>query len=265
MTLRRWLAAVAVVVVAVSVGIGLTAAAAHRSRAITSAPRPVAQDRPGPVLLVPGYGGNGKAFDLLVARLRSAGREAQIVTLPGRGTGDLREQAKALGTAAQAARVRTGAKSVDVIGYSAGGVVARVWVRSYGGAAVARRVITLGSPHHGTWLVGRAAASRSDACPPACRQLAPGSDLLSALNRGDETPDGPSWVSVWSTSDQVVLPPESARLAGAIDIVLQHVCPGMQVQHNELTTSPLVQAIVLAEVAATPVVTPHRDDCERLR
>jgi triacylglycerol lipase len=259
---RRIALVAAVVVLGVTVGIALAAAAVHRSGSAASA---VAQDRPGPVLLVPGYGGDGRALDRLATRLRSTGREAQVVTLPSGGTGDLREQAEALRTAAKAALSHSGAGSVDVVGYSAGGVVTRLWIRSYGGAALTRRVVTLGSPHHGTDLAGLASVLQSGSCPAACRQLAPGSDLLGALTSGDETPDGPQWVSLWSTSDQVVTPPDSARLAGAVDIVLQDVCSGVRVQHDELPTSPLVQAIVIAEVAATPVVTPRAADCARLR
>src|SRR5690349_23197763 len=55
---------------------------------------PVRQDDPGPVLLVPGYGGSTSALDVLAARLRSAGRQATVVRLPGDGTGALRDQAE---------------------------------------------------------------------------------------------------------------------------------------------------------------------------
>ncbi len=56
------------------------------------------------------------------------------------------------------------------MGYSAGGIVARVWVAD-GGADVTRRVVMLGSPNHGTSLADLAGTLAIDACPQACRQL----------------------------------------------------------------------------------------------
>ncbi|MEP6696855.1 MAG: lipase [Pseudonocardiales bacterium] len=262
MSRRRLIAGLisAVVVLGVVIGVALTIAG---SRHPTPAAAP--QDRPGPVLLVPGYGGEGSGLLPLAARLRSQGRLAEVITLPGIGTGDLREQAKTLGAAAKAALARTGAASVDVVGYSAGGVVARLWTKSYGGAALARRIITVGSPHHGTDLAGLASALDSASCPAACQQLSPGSSLLGALNRGDETPAGPRWVSLWSTNDQVVTPPDSARLSGALNVVLQDVCPHVRVEHGELPASPLVESIVLADLGAAAVTAPQAGECGRLR
>jgi triacylglycerol lipase len=242
------------------VGVVVAVALTRSGKSVAAAP----QDRPGPVLLVPGYGGSTDSLQALVGRLRSAGRDARVVDLPGGGTGDLAEQAAALGRAAAAELARTGAASVDVVGYSAGGVVARLWVRELGGGPLARRVVTLGSPHHGTGLASLAGSLLPGACPVACRQLAPDSDLLHRLNSGDETPAGPEWVSIWSTADEVVTPPDSARLTGAVDLTVQGICPQSQVAHGGLPTDPVVQGIVLAELAATPVVSLSTSDCARL-
>jgi triacylglycerol lipase len=152
-------------------------------RGLADGSQPVDQARPGPVVLVTGYGGSVGSLEPLRQSLRAAGREVVVVPPVAGGTGDLRAQAEALDTVARAARDRSRAASVDVVGYSAGGVVARLWVRDLGGDAVARRVVSIGSPHHGTEVA--ALASGSVGCPVACQQLAPGRRLLRTLNAGD--------------------------------------------------------------------------------
>jgi triacylglycerol lipase len=213
----------------------------------------------GPVLLVAGYGGSVRSLDGLATDLRAAGRTVQIVPPVGDNTGDLRVQAQALQRAAEA----TGAGSVDVVGYSAGGVVARIWIAELGGRALARRVVTLGSPHHGTAVAGLAAGLLPGSCPQACRQLAPGSELLTAL---PETPAGPRWTSIWTGDDDVVIPPASANLRGALDIELQRVCADSQVKHGELPTDPLTIGLVERALdGPAPTTGPAPSQCSDLR
>lgn len=209
----------------------------------------VAQDRPGPVLLVTGYGGGTAALDRLAEALRERGREAVVVPVVGDGTGDLRLQTAALAAAADEA-LAAGAPSVDVVGYSAGGVVARLWAEEDGGAAIARRIVTLGAPHHGAEVAAIGAALVPDSCPEACRQLVPGSELLTGL---DETAPGPEWTAVWSADDTVVTPPDSARLAGAVNIELQDVCPNARIGHGQLPTDPLSVAVVALALGVDPL------------
>jgi triacylglycerol lipase len=225
---------------------------------------PAAQDTPGPVLLVPGYGGSTRSLQTLADRLTVAGRDASVVAVPGDGTGDLAASADALATAVDDAMTRTGADSVDVVGYSAGGVIARLWAAD-GGAEHARRVLTLGAPHHGTTIADLASGVLPAECPEGCQQLTTDSELLARLNAGDETPDGPTWVSVWTTADTTVTPPESAALDGALDLPVQDVCADSRVAHGQLPSDPLVQGIVLAELAPGPPVELDAGDCARLR
>lgn len=256
---RRRLVLSLLAVVVAAVVAGSLALAAGRAGDVPVAA--VDQAVPGPVLLVPGYGGSTDSLTVLADRLRAAGRDATVVDLPGGGTGDLVVQARTLADAVAAARSRTGAGSVDVVGYSAGGVVARIWAKDLGGAAQARRIVTLGSPHHGTQLAGLAAGLVPGQCPTACQQLAPDSSVLRALNSGDETPDGPRWVSFWTTVDQVVTPPTSASLDGALDVPVQDVCPSSTVDHGNLPRDPVVGALVLAELGPGPTVTPGAAAC----
>jgi triacylglycerol esterase/lipase EstA (alpha/beta hydrolase family) len=222
--------------------------------------RPVSQADPGPVLLVSGYGGSTRSLEPLRRALQAAGRDVVVVPPVQAGTGDITTQAAALGRRARAAARRFSSPSVDVVGYSAGGVVARAWVRDYGGASLARRVLSLGSPQHGTDLA-ELAVGIGGRCPAACRQLEPDSTLLRRLNARDETPRGPRFVSVWSTADQVVIPPGSARLAGALDFTVQSVCPGARTQHGDLPSDPVVLAALRTTLGEGPAHPPTGVRC----
>jgi len=239
---------------AAAVGAGTGPAPAGQNASAHGPP----QDRPGPVLLVPGYGGSTGALSVLAARIRASGRQATVLPLPGNGTGSLVQDAGVL-DAAVARALRGGAPSVDVIGYSAGGVATLVWARDDGGSRKARRVITLGSPFHGASIAAAAEGFLPDACPAACQQLIPGSSLLAGL--GARTPAGLRWLSLWTTDDQTVTPPDSARLAGAVNVPIQSVCPGEQISHSELPTNPVVMKIVLQAIGAGPIAHPARADC----
>lgn len=225
---------------------------------------PVAQDAQPPVLLVPGYGGGTAGLDVMAAALRRQGRHVSVVHLAGDGTGDLNSQADVLEDAVRRV-VTAGATSVDLVGYSAGGVIARLWVRQYDGGSVARRIVTLGAPQHGTDLAALASHLLPDKCPTACEQLATDSSLLEQLNDGDETPPGPKWVSIWTTDDEVSTPPRTASLTGALDFSVQRVCPGVHVTHTQLPASPIVIAMVEAELGRTPPTLPARSVCRSAR
>ncbi|MEU5260569.1 lipase [Amycolatopsis sp. NPDC021455] len=251
---RLMLSGVAVAAVA---GLVAIAAAAAGTNAAPEAGTPD-QNRPGPVLLVPGYGGGQGALDELAARIRQAtGRTAEVLTLAGDGTGDLVEQAAVLAAAVEKA-YEQGAPSVDVVGYSAGGVVARLWVSREGGAHQARRVVTLGAPMHGTGLAAAGGALVPGACPAACVQLAPGSSLLQELAKEPIPPTLP-WLSIWTERDETVTPPDSARLDGAVNVALQQVCPGNQAAHGDLPTDPAVTELVLQALGTSPLEVPT--DC----
>ncbi len=220
----------------------------------------VDQAVPGPVLVVPGYGGDAGSVTPLAEALRARGREVVVFAPGGGGTGDLRDQAKALAELADITLRRTGSPSVDVVGYSAGGVVARLFVRDEGGADVVRRVLTLGSPQHGTHVAALAAAV-AGGCPVACEQLAPDSDLLRKLNAGDETPSGPRWITVRTTGDQVVTPTDSAALVGALNIVVQALCPAAVTSHDQLPADPVVLATLGSGLGVAAPTTPPTVTC----
>ncbi|MGB3762400.1 MAG: hypothetical protein WA966_04195 [Ornithinimicrobium sp.] len=223
-----------------------------------------ADPAPGPlplVVMVSGYGGDGRDLAPLVTSLEEQGRTVSVMPPVGDNTGDLSEQAEALAAFVQGEL--DGAEKVDVIGYSAGGVVSRLWVRDYGGDAVARRVLTIAAPHHGTALAGL--ADLAGLCDGACAQLVPDSELLGRLNDGDETPAGPEWISVWSENDRTVTPPSTAELEGALTFTVQSVCPNDTPGHAQLPASPVITAALSTVLGpgAPTAPRPPDVDCQR--
>ena len=131
---------------------------------------------------------------------------------------------------------------MDVIGYSAGGVIARA-VR----AGRRRRRRRTPGAHAGLAAPRRRGGRQSPTtlaggCPKACEQLAIDSDLLRRLNAGDETPAGPTWVTVRSDADQTVTPTDSAELDGALNLRVQDLCPDATTSHGALPGDPVVLA-----------------------
>jgi len=246
---RLLLSALAVAVVTAGVLVGV--------RVTRGQPQAV-PGRAGDILLVPGYGGSQTSLDQLAARIRATGRTATVVQLAGNGTGDLTVQAQVLDGYVNRA-IGAGSGPVTVIGYSAGGVVAWLWDVAYGGPARVGTIITLGSPLHGARIAAVGAAYDPGECPVACQQLVPGSALLTQLQQSAQP--RPPWLSLWSTDDQTVDPPDSARQPGAVNVPLQSVCPGVDIQHSQLPTAPLVVGIVLRTLASGRVTAPDASDC----
>jgi triacylglycerol lipase len=217
-----------------------------------------------PVVLVHGYDGTPATMDVLAARLRRAGRQVVAVALPDRGTGDIDVSAQALARAVDASR----AGRVDLIGYSAGGIVVRDYLGQPGRASRARHVVLLGTPNHGAQLAGMASLLGPQLCHDACAQLSPDSPLLRRLNHlagGLELPAGPDVTSIWTARDQTVTPPASAVLAGARNIRLQDVCADSVVGHGALVRDPLAIGLVIRAVSGGLTRQPGPADCGALR
>ncbi|MDP4301818.1 esterase/lipase family protein [Leptothrix discophora] len=132
-----------------------------------------------------------------------------------------------------------------IVAHSMGGLAVRAWWRWRG--AIGRpdlpmpRVLTLATPHRGTWL------SRGFG-PPNARQMQPDSAWLLALAAGEDARWRARFTCVHSHCDNVVFPPARALLDGAAEALHW---PGLA--HLELSRDarvwPLLERL-LAEVAA---------------
>ena len=130
-----------------------------------------------------------------------------------------------------------------------------------GGSDRVRRLVTLGSPHHGT-EVASLGALVSGTCPVACQQLATDSPLLARLDR-EPVPPGLVFLSLWSTRDEVV-PASSAVVDGAYSPSLQSICASSTARHGDLPRDALVQSLVGEALGVAPLPNWGAADCARL-
>ncbi|MEJ2889288.1 esterase/lipase family protein [Actinomycetospora aeridis] len=216
----------------------------------------------GAVVLVPGYGGARDALVGLAFRLRVVGRPAVVMALPANGTGDLRTQAAMIdGTVRDL--LRHGTPTVDLVGFSSGGVAVWQYLATGRTAPAVRRVVTLGSPLRGTQIAAAGTALTPEVCEQACRQLVPGSALLTGL-AALPRPAIP-WLSIWTETDGVITPPDSAALPGITAIRLQSICPAARTPHASLPGSRLVMGLVLRALGTRPLPRPTDADCLTLQ
>jgi hypothetical protein len=168
-----------------------------------------------PVLLLHGFIDNRSVFVLLRRSLAQHGRQ-QIESLNYSPlTCDIRAAAELLGRRIEEICERTGARQIDVVGHSLGGLIARYYVQRLGGDTRVRTLVTLGTPHSGTRVAPLANAH------PIVRQMRPGSPVLEELTR--PAPDCRThFVSFWSDLDHVMDPLETACIDHP-DLTVQNV------------------------------------------
>jgi hypothetical protein len=77
--------------------------------------------------------------------------------------------------------------------------------------------------------------------------------LLAALNSGDETPEGPDYLAIYSVNDRTVTPVTSAELSGARNIRLQDLCPGRVVSHGQLVTDNVAVTLTVNAVSGAAI------------
>ena len=157
-----------------------------------------------PILLVHGMVDNRSIFTVLRRGLVRRGF-GQIETMNySILTDDIRVAAARLGAEVERIVEETGYERIHVIGHSMGGLIARYYVTRLGGDAHVHTLVTLGTPHHGSYL----AYSWNNGLT---RQLRPGSALMEEL-AGPVTDCQTRFIVYWSDLDQVVVPQRNAAL-----------------------------------------------------
>lgn len=186
-----------------------------------------------PVIIVAGTFSPSFANEPLAARLRADGYRTYIFELPNLGTGDINGSAAALDAFADAVRAQTGAAKVDLIGHSQGGLVGRQYIKFHGGANEVDSMISLGTPHYGTYLANFASFFGTSIIGlVSINQMSIGSSFLSNLNAGDDTIGNVRYTNIYTSFDELVRPVTQATMQdGATNVRVQSQCWARVVGH----------------------------------
>ncbi|MGJ7915284.1 esterase/lipase family protein [Massilia sp. LXY-6] len=190
-----------------------------------------------PVLLLHGYGCNSGYWVHLTPLLDAARISHATVDLEP-VAGDIDGYVPLVERAVRDLCAAAGAEKVAIVAHSMGGLVARAWMRAHGTARVAR-VITLGTPHHGTALARFGLGINAF-------QMRPGSAWLGALAAAEDGAARALVTSLYTHHDNIVSPRESSRLEGARNLEFGGV------GHVALGSNPRVLAAVMHELALPP-------------
>ena len=206
-------------------------------------------DRPEPtgrrgLVLVHGYCCNRAFWHPWRAALQAAGVPHVSVSLTPAFV-SIDHYAPQLDQAVRQLHEATGLAPVLVC-HSMGGLVARAWWRwrqqqsgNQAETPPAHHILTIGTPHGGTWLARHATPSNA-------RQMRLASPWLQQLATTESTELHARMTCVYSACDNAVFPPSNACLAGAATLHFDGL------GHIELAHDPRVRALALRLTEISP-------------
>lgn len=157
-----------------------------------------------PLVVLPGLADNTSIFTELKQALETCGA-GPVVSFGYSWLDDVRTAAERLADQVEELCAVTGSDTVDVVGHSLGGLVARYYVQRLAGHARVGTLVSIATPHGGT------IAARLPSPLPVIRQLRPGSELLLELSEPAQS-CGTKFVAFAGDSDELVLPTRNALI-----------------------------------------------------
>lgn len=137
-----------------------------------------------------------------------------------------------------------------LVGFSMGGLVARYYLQRLGGKERVQRLITLSTPHRGTWT-GYGWPGEGSA------QMRPGSDFLADLNADAEVLDSLDPLCLWTPFDLMILPVKRSYL----DRWHNRSLPVLV--HRWMALDRRVRGVVAEELSGPPA--PDDSSCRAVR
>lgn len=158
------------------------------------------------VVMVHGFFCNRALWNPWMAKLRAAGTPFVAVSLEP-VFGSIDHYPQTIDAAVRQIEAATGLAPV-VVAHSMGGLATRAWLAKNDNDARVHRVITIGTPHHGTWLA-RFGHTRN------ARQMRIKSDWLQQLAASEPPSRYARFTCFFSHCDNIVFPASTATLPGA--------------------------------------------------
>jgi pimeloyl-ACP methyl ester carboxylesterase len=200
-----------------------TSSVAHASRA--------------PILLVPGTTVDPSEFAWnWEPALDAQGWPYCTINLPGNGMGDIQIAGEYVAYAIRTMYASAGRK-IDIVGHSQGGMVPRWALRFWPDTrAMVADLVGMSPSNHGT-IDAQALCAAS--CAPGIWQQRNNSKFIPALNSIHETFPGIAYTSIYTYSDEVLVPNFGPQASSALhggggeitNVAIQQVCPTDLTEH----------------------------------
>ncbi|MGF2037958.1 MAG: triacylglycerol lipase [Nostoc sp. CmiVER01] len=188
-----------------------------------------------PVLLIHGIDDTRAVFQKMAVHLVLQGWSVHSLDLvPNNGDVGLDELAKQVADYVTATFAPE--QSLDLVGFSMGGIVSRYYVQRLGGINRVQRFITISSPHNGTVV---AYGSRR----PGCVQMRPDSIFLKDLNSDAVMLGQLDFTSIWTPYDLMIVPANSSQMSVGSEVIVPVPL------HPWMLTDPRSLAVVKAALA----------------
>lgn len=210
-------------------------------------------DKPAalPVLLVHGYGCNSGYWHAMSKALAKENISHYAIDMEP-VIGSIDDYVPTIHEAVERICNETGRSKIIIVAHSMGGLAARAYLRDHGRARIAK-IITLGTPHHGTGLArfGIGLNTRQMLWSVG-EQEGLSSTWLRELAAREDKFAYPLIVSLYSHHDNIIAPQTSSRLDGARNIEFHGI------GHVALASHPAIQAQLIREIraASVPAATP---------
>jgi triacylglycerol lipase len=194
-----------------------------------------------PVLLIHGYGCNSGYWHAMSKALSIANISHRTVDMEP-VLGSIDEYVPLIQDAAKQLCKETGHRKLVIVAHSMGGLAARAYLRVHGAGRVAK-VITLGTPHHGTALASYGAGLNTRQMHWAVsEQEGLSSEWLRTLAASEDPSTYGLFVSIYSHHDNIIAPQTSSHLHGAKNIEFHAI------GHVSLASDPRIQMQVVEEI-----------------